>query len=509
MSGLSVAGGTVSSSITGGDPNMGHVGGLSISAAANPFITVRLRSTLSSLAEFFFSSSVRPGIIHGNEVGFNLTGDSQFYVYNVYMAANGYWSGTIDQLRFDPPEGVGGQIEIDYIRLGSCPAGPPWEFNTDGCTEGWWVANCMSGLSVSGGALSTSITCHDPHIVNNDVQLAAAAFPHAVIRMRSTIGSDGEFFFSSTARPGLVTGNEVGFTIVGDNQWHIYSVDMSVNPYWSGTIDAFRLDPPDSGAVGTIEVDYIRLQAVPVPPTPEPTQTFTPQPTATGTPESCLHSGDVNNDGGITPGDAQTAFQYYLNCIALAPTMEQYCAADFCGGGTISPCDNSVTPGDAQGIMRQYLGFTMPCVKRSAAGGGGSLTLTQTPGREPGTVTVTVGLAGTEQPVSAFGIALTCGTAGAKLVGSQAGGLNPGWTMFKCAAAEPGMVRIGAWTSAGGLCAGQEGTLAELTFSLPADEQEIDIRLRSAEDDLAGFTVNHIELSAAADITPAIWETTK
>jgi len=70
MSGLSVAGGTVSSSVTGGDPYMGHVGGLSISAAANPFITARLRSTSSGEAEFFFSSSVQPGIRGGNEVGF-------------------------------------------------------------------------------------------------------------------------------------------------------------------------------------------------------------------------------------------------------------------------------------------------------------------------------------------------------------------------------------------------------------------------------------------------------
>jgi len=76
-----------------------------------------------------------------------------------------------------------------------------------------------------------------------------------------------------------------------------------------------------------------------------------------------VHSGDVNGDGQLTPGDAQMIFSYYINCVALAPTVTQYCAADFCGSGDIIPCDGSVTPADAQGIMRVYLGYADPCVK--------------------------------------------------------------------------------------------------------------------------------------------------
>jgi len=94
-------------------------------------------------------------------------------------------------------------------------------------------------------------------------------------------------------------------------------------------------------------------------PSPLPTATFTPEPSAT--PILCPHQGDVNLDGGLTPGDAQLAFTYYMNCWAEAPTEEQYCNADFCGDGPIGYCDNSVTPADAQGIMRAYLGYTEPC----------------------------------------------------------------------------------------------------------------------------------------------------
>jgi len=89
----------------------------------------------------------------------------------------------------------------------------------------------------------------------------------------------------------------------------------------------------------------------------------------------CEHSGDANSDTMVTPGDAQMAFYFYLNCEGLAPTRDQYCAADFCGSGGVEPCDTSVTPADALGIMRFYLGYADPCEKRSGntntAGGSG------------------------------------------------------------------------------------------------------------------------------------------
>jgi len=94
-------------------------------------------------------------------------------------------------------------------------------------------------------------------------------------------------------------------------------------------------------------------------PTPTEAPTVTPQPTSA----PCVHHGDVNDDGQITPGDAQLAFYYYIDCAELAPTEEQYCAADFCGVEDAAPCDGSVTPSDAQGIMRQYLGYAQPCAK--------------------------------------------------------------------------------------------------------------------------------------------------
>jgi len=265
---------------------------------------------------------------------------------------------------------------------------PPWEFNSDGDTEGWYPANAMGGLTVSGGALTATLTGTDPFMYSASNQtIFAAANPYIIIRYRTALASSGEFFFSSSVRPGVQFGNEVYFTVIGGNTFHVCSVNMAANPYWGGTIDLLRLDPVVSGT-GAFEIDYIRLAGAPVPtetpaatitPTATPTQppvptatqvpsatpvpSPSPTPDVTATPAPCVSTGDVNHDGQVTPGDAQQAFFFYLDCAGLNPTAMEYCQADYCSTGPNTPCDGSVTPADALGIMKAYLGMPDPCVK--------------------------------------------------------------------------------------------------------------------------------------------------
>lgn len=72
-----------------------------------------------------------------------------------------------------------------------------------------------------------------------------------------------------------------------------------------------------------------------------------PTPTPTS-PPTCIHDGDVNDNGSITAGDAQLAFSIALG--VHTPTYEEECAADCNGNG-------SVTAGDAQGIFGAALGI--------------------------------------------------------------------------------------------------------------------------------------------------------
>jgi hypothetical protein len=61
----------------------------------------------------------------------------------------------------------------------------------------------------------------------------------------------------------------------------------------------------------------------------------------------CARLGDVNNDGNVTPGDAQSAFEIYLG--RLTPTFCQQMTSD-------GNCSLGTTPGDAQDIFEHYLG---------------------------------------------------------------------------------------------------------------------------------------------------------
>jgi hypothetical protein len=75
---------------------------------------------------------------------------------------------------------------------------------------------------------------------------------------------------------------------------------------------------------------------------------FSPEPcTANITLVPCSRLGDVNSDGNVTPGDAQSTLEIYLG--KRAPKFCQKTTSDSNG-------DESTTPGDAQDIFECYLG---------------------------------------------------------------------------------------------------------------------------------------------------------
>ncbi|UCE43099.1 MAG: hypothetical protein JSV17_09205, partial [Candidatus Aminicenantes bacterium] len=80
---------------------------------------------------------------------------------------------------------------------------------------------------------------------------------------------------------------------------------------------------------------------------------FSPEPcTSIFTYRPCSILGDVNGDGGVTPGDAQDAFEIFLGI--QSPDMCQQMTSD-------ANCSGSITPGDAQDIFEHFLGIiTLP-----------------------------------------------------------------------------------------------------------------------------------------------------
>ncbi|MBN1551214.1 hypothetical protein JW979_07085 [bacterium] len=89
-------------------------------------------------------------------------------------------------------------------------------------------------------------------------------------------------------------------------------------------------------------------------PTEIPTVTPTAWPTEVPSPTPpCRHTGDINDDGELTPADAQLALQIYL-AIYIPDYMEN-CAADCNGNG-------QVTPNDGRCIFLHYMNGSCDCV---------------------------------------------------------------------------------------------------------------------------------------------------
>jgi len=236
--------------------------------------------------------------------------------------------------------------------------------------------------------------------------------------------------------------------------------------------------------------------------TPQPSATPTIEPTATALP--CVHSGDANGDGQITPGDAQRTFYFYLSCAEQNPTRDEYCAADFCGSGEIEPCDNSVTPADAQGIMRFYLGYPEPCGKRisnSSNSASSSLAIELGQDDEARITVADVVISGSQVPISAFGFQVRFDPAKFTFDRALPGALDPGWAMFGARESAPGLVTAGGF-SLDSLAPGSAGTLARLVFVRSGNQQhrgEPLMQLGRLDDDLANAAApgNGTELSAA------------
>jgi len=73
----------------------------------------------------------------------------------------------------------------------------------------------------------------------------------------------------------------------------------------------------------------------------------------------CPRLGDLNEDGNVTPGDAQKAFEIYLG--RIIPTFSQLTTSDAncngpCNGMEHTEQNNCTTPADAQWIFEHYLG---------------------------------------------------------------------------------------------------------------------------------------------------------
>ena len=132
-----------------------------------------------------------------------------------------------------------------------------WEFERNGDTEGWVAWNQLYAMRARSGRLMAESAGGDPYMASPALAMDAQSFPIIQIRMSVSSGSTAQVFFITDADTEYDEAKSQRFSITGHRQFHIYTIDMSTAPGWTGTITQLRLDPVDTQ--GAIDIDYIRL----------------------------------------------------------------------------------------------------------------------------------------------------------------------------------------------------------------------------------------------------------
>lgn len=177
--------------------------------------------------------------------------------------------GYLDAVRKTFCPNAGPHKDVDPKSLGlpqpvfdlKLPSIDKWKFDHD--TEGW-TAGGIDGLHIDWGALVGTSTTADPSLTSPSTYLDCKRYSKARIRMRAVLRQAQDAreataqLFWSTTEHGIGEAGSVSFTVLLDDKWHEYELDLSANKDWKGLTDRLRLDPVDVAGV-KFAVDEIQL----------------------------------------------------------------------------------------------------------------------------------------------------------------------------------------------------------------------------------------------------------
>lgn len=136
------------------------------------------------------------------------------------------------------------------------------EFKTDGDVEGWVASAHLPGLTATGGSLVGPSTGNDPYITRPGLFFQGGASGQAgasqvLIRLRSTGGTAGQFWWTTTSASAHAAERRVDFSYTGNSTWQTIVLDLSAHPLWNGQlITGLRIDPSSVSGV-TFDIDAI------------------------------------------------------------------------------------------------------------------------------------------------------------------------------------------------------------------------------------------------------------
>jgi hypothetical protein len=158
ISGLNVASGYMTGTITGNDSYITSNDGLKIDITNDKLIKIRLKNNSSGMnARFYFTTNSDTAWNESKKKSFAITPNSEYKEYIVDMSTVAGWNGTLNQLRFDPVDDnvTNGTFGIDYITitnglLNTSFESPASNTNQYGSTTSGWVFVSNSGVQQNG-----------------------------------------------------------------------------------------------------------------------------------------------------------------------------------------------------------------------------------------------------------------------------------------------------------------------------------------------------------------------
>lgn len=130
-----------------------------------------------------------------------------------------------------------------------------WQWNQPGNFLGWEPISFASA-QVSDGALQ-GLTNEFPRLSSPLLSIDASQWVDLEFRVKSTVGGPGLILFSREGE-NRSDSRSISFSIVGDNQFHTYRVNLSSHPLWKGTVTQILFYPLFK-AGAKIEVQSIRF----------------------------------------------------------------------------------------------------------------------------------------------------------------------------------------------------------------------------------------------------------
>jgi hypothetical protein len=258
---------TIGGYSSGNDPYFYSPSNLNINGDTNKIIKFGFSSygyTGSDTVQVFFTTNTSTNWEEAKSKTISVTPSTGIKEYILDMSNVPKWTGTIQQIRFDPSSLTpDGRIirrlmyQLKYMHIGYNPS---WEFTSG--TEGWGNANPahMSNYTwATPGQIQGQVTNIDP-ILHSPSNLGLDITNNNTIKIRlqnQTASNFAQIVYRTNASPVFDATKSKTFTITPNSGYTEYTVDMSTATGWTGTLNQLRFDPADKN--GTFAIDYIQI----------------------------------------------------------------------------------------------------------------------------------------------------------------------------------------------------------------------------------------------------------